>query len=1387
MERLVGESLSRYQLTKLLGEGGMGAVFEARDVTLQRDVAIKIMHPHLSNQPDFRERFLQEARTAARLDHPGIVQVYDFGQERSLLFIVMEFIRGANLRTMLDGMKAKGQWIPLKEAIGIIRQTSEAMDYAHRQGVLHRDIKPSNIMIEPEASPGLPYRPVLTDLGLARLMASQHITQAGTSMGTPTYMSPEQALGEEADPRSDVYSLGVMLYELCVGRPPFEISTISEAIRYHTKETPPAPSTFRADLPKSLEAIILKAIAKRPADRWENAGALAAALGKLSGASAGEPEPTAVASEKTALADEPGPDVGAPPARPGGIPAVLDEGVSLMTQYQQSQAEPRGASVLQDFSAPKGNGDTIQARLRDGRTLEVQVKSQSMTVGRTEGNDIVLDTPNVSRHHARIENDGTTYRVTDLDSTNGTYIGTAKLLPGVAETWTPDQPLRVGDAWLRLVAGTARAATGRLGGASVGASPPSPGGRGTAGVSPGLLRTSTGEGRVGVVMEETQLAVTPGQRTVGTLVLLNQGSIVDHFRVVVEGIPADWVDLPPVVQLMPGQQQTVTLTLHPPRTPASQAGRYGISIRVFSRDMPSQSVEVNAALTVAPFQQFSSSMQPQKVKVGSPTRVTVQNDSNFPDTYSITGSDRANELAFEPPQAQIRVPQGQTGSADLVARPVKRRLIGGAKTHSFAVQVAPSQGDAQQHGGEMVSNAIIPTWVMTVAMALLLVACAALALLLTRPPVITLAEVVPQNAEAGQPVTVRWQVTNARNIELRPFGVQVDPSVGEYTFPDGFPENTTVTIVASNMLRSTKETLNIQVVNVVTDPVIVEWSVFPTDVTLGQEVTIRWSVTNADSVTLQPFGTVDASGERKDTPQQTQTYTLIASNQGRTIQKAQQVIVATPAPDAPEVTSFTVTPTTAVEGSSSTIQLAWETNKADTVTIEPGLGPVGLSGSRDVPVPATDTVYTLVAKGPGGEVQAQVQVHVQAQQCLAGGSEIHLRSGPGTVYDPPIDTLPSGTQLKPLAYSSVGYPDGTWVKVQVVSSGEEGWVAQSLLADCNVDVTGLGSATIPPTPVPPFEVTNIQISVDPTSYTGICSKDFTFSAQITVIGSGTVTYKWERSDGADVAEETIDFASPGTQSVNTTWSIGGDGTYWQQLHVLSPNDVTSDQASFTVDCKTSAIYIYAGDATAANQFKSLLEANDYQVDVINQSAVMSTDFSKYRLVLIGADTGSGGNWGDGAGNQANRIKDANGSVLGLGAGGASFFDKIGVTDIGWGQSWVGSGARQVYAADPSNDLWTTPNAISVPGSQLVTLYNSDSGFVAVFYPSSVSGVAAVGRQSDNTNHYTIISKSSQYLLWGFSGPPSTMTDTGRQVLVNAAKSILGLRIRLIGPPQILHP
>ena len=256
MDQLIGQTLSRYKIISLLGEGGMGAVYKARDLTLQRDVAFKIMHPQFARQPNFQERFLQEARTAARFDHPSIVKVYDFGQQQGMLFIVMEFIPGNNLGKLLRDLRSRNQWIVLPEAIQLVSQISMALDYIHQQGITHRDIKPDNIMLKPEPSNGLPYRPVLTDLGLAKLAEGGVFTQDGTSMGTPAYMSPEQAMGTKTDRRSDVYSLGILLFELVVGRLPFQAKTLTEAIHLHTQETPPTPQSIRADVPDEIQKIL---------------------------------------------------------------------------------------------------------------------------------------------------------------------------------------------------------------------------------------------------------------------------------------------------------------------------------------------------------------------------------------------------------------------------------------------------------------------------------------------------------------------------------------------------------------------------------------------------------------------------------------------------------------------------------------------------------------------------------------------------------------------------------------------------------------------------------------------------------------------------------------------------------------------------------------------------------------------------------------------------------------------------------------------------------------------------------------------------------------------------------------------------------------------------
>ena len=244
----------RYEVIEELGKGGMGTVYRAHDLTLDRDVAIKILYPHLTDEEDFRARFLQEARAIAALDHPGIVRVHAFSQDLSLLYIVMDFVPGQTLHEWLKRLADEHKIVALTESLDIIQRIARALHYAHQKGVLHRDVKPSNVLLEPtdpalQEPDELPFQPVLTDFGLAKLAEGGVRTLTGTAMGTPTYMSPEQCLGIEPDHRSDIYSLGIVLFELTTGRVPFEVKSLTEAIRRHTQEPPPPPRSVNPTLP----------------------------------------------------------------------------------------------------------------------------------------------------------------------------------------------------------------------------------------------------------------------------------------------------------------------------------------------------------------------------------------------------------------------------------------------------------------------------------------------------------------------------------------------------------------------------------------------------------------------------------------------------------------------------------------------------------------------------------------------------------------------------------------------------------------------------------------------------------------------------------------------------------------------------------------------------------------------------------------------------------------------------------------------------------------------------------------------------------------------------------------------------------------------------------
>jgi serine/threonine protein kinase len=281
-EELIGKRMGKYELEERIGRGGMAEVYKAYHDTLARHVALKVLHPFLSEDPEFKERFEREARHVAQLRHTNIVQVYDFDFDtsRSLYYMVMEYIDGPTLRTYLMQRSFEGQNIPIKEAVRITRDLAKALAYAHSRSMIHRDIKPGNIMIDTDD------RVVLTDFGIARIVSGPQMTASGSMVGTPAYMSPEQGLGQPGDHRSDIYSLGVVLYQLVTGTTPFDADTPIAVILKHVNDPLPPPSSINPDMPDGLELVLYKALAKLPEDRYQDVEEMARHLDDLDAAAA---------------------------------------------------------------------------------------------------------------------------------------------------------------------------------------------------------------------------------------------------------------------------------------------------------------------------------------------------------------------------------------------------------------------------------------------------------------------------------------------------------------------------------------------------------------------------------------------------------------------------------------------------------------------------------------------------------------------------------------------------------------------------------------------------------------------------------------------------------------------------------------------------------------------------------------------------------------------------------------------------------------------------------------------------------------------------------------------------------------------------------------------
>lgn len=268
MEELVGKTLGQYQIMAEVGRGGMATVYRGYQTSLNRSVAVKVLAGELARNAGFRERFQREAHAVAQLAHPNILPVYDFGEDQAggVVYLVTQFVDGGTLATRMKNP------VSPNKAARIAAQIARALDCAHARGIVHRDVKPGNVLMTRDD------HPLLADFGIAKILAETRLTQTGASMGTPQYMSPEQAQGSHADHRSDIYALGVMLYEMLAGVLPFQADTPVGLLHQHVHEPPPPLREHAPQVSRRLEKIVMRALAKDPAERFATAGEMADAL-----------------------------------------------------------------------------------------------------------------------------------------------------------------------------------------------------------------------------------------------------------------------------------------------------------------------------------------------------------------------------------------------------------------------------------------------------------------------------------------------------------------------------------------------------------------------------------------------------------------------------------------------------------------------------------------------------------------------------------------------------------------------------------------------------------------------------------------------------------------------------------------------------------------------------------------------------------------------------------------------------------------------------------------------------------------------------------------------------------------------------------------------------
>ncbi len=960
----VGQLVGNFRIEGLLTTGNVGVIYKAVEVSSQEPVALRFLHPRLVNDPSIKQRVLTHAQLLSSLQHPNIARIEGYGESNGRVYIATELAPDGPL--VSSALTAPGRAVQAQSMwhrLDLVRQVADGLQCAHQKSVFHLDLNPKTLLLKRTAADF--FLAKIVDFGLSSVLDHPSSPAASDLPGTPAYLAPEQWLASEVDGRTDIYAVGVILYQMAVGTLPFVATAPASAMYNHLYVAPMRPCLVRPDLLPELEGVILRCLAKKPQDRFASASDLSIALRNV------------IAQHETVAAPDQPPAVagsGAIVVRPISVPVPVPAPTPVITPRVEI-IPPRPAAVSGRSAAATGVPAFYVLDQRGAVLRRGYLQSSGVTFGAAADNIVVLESPEISQHHCRIDWDGRRITITDLGSRTSTFLDEHRLLPQVPQEWPGSQQARIGLYWLIVEQARDESATKET---------------------------------IDVIVDKTWKTMTlvPGKPVECRITLANHRTIVDHISVSVEGVPSEWVQgIGVEFALNPYDKRDVVLSVQVPKASSSIAGDYPVIIRANSVANPDEPGEAKVHWTVAPFDVSSLDVMPAKASGRKKVKysVTLHNQGNRPSAYTLSATDDERELSFlfrteqnQESTPRLELKPGAQTTLRLSVEASKSHWFGQSKPRPFKIHSTPVDHEAQTHDALFMQSPVIPIWLMIVAPLVI----AALVILVPKvaKPNILRVKVDHPIVEAGQPITVFWEGARIKTVDIQPVAsaIVAKNTGNQFTILQGLQQTTVLTIVAHNFFGVDQRTAVIQVLPPppakTIDAAAMDLSISNPHIHKGETVKITWGVTGSNRVTFSEQGDVQAKGDYTDTPQQDHTYTLTAYNAANvpTI-KSVMVKVEDVAPTAPPKPHIRVDKTLIKQGQA--VQFIWDARGAESVRID-AVTPttlIGDSGTRQAVLKGKGTyTFVVVSTAHGLETKSDpVSVNVECSMFQTATKQCH--------------------------------------------------------------------------------------------------------------------------------------------------------------------------------------------------------------------------------------------------------------------------------------------------------------------------------------------------------------------------------------------------------------